>query len=821
MRLVLCAIGLSTGCLQEASHLCENGGVCPPGLRCADTGDARICIHVTCGDGRLDPGEACDDGNNRSGDDCPADCTPPCGDGVLDPDEVCDDGNMVDGDGCSADCRSLDGIFSVSPARVEFIATEGEARPAAVTITVHLRYRGDNVLVGYAPGVSQSAWLSIGSGSATPTTAEFTFQANGTSAVGEQSTSVRFTISHVNSTGLDTYDLPVSYRIGPTDLAVQGMPDKLTFNAHTDDLLPPSQATSLTFNGSSLMLVSVPSWLTVSLPPGPVTSPASFAVSVNNTSFAAGTTLSGNIVFSTTRGTLHRSTAVLVDYSVAAPPALEIQATPSTLAFTTSTGGAVPPPQAVDLMFSGATVAVVSAPPWVTVSPPSGPVTSPASFAISVNDTSVTGGTVLSGDIVFATTRKTSQQSTRVHVLYNVRAIPEVQFVGPYLGIAGRGGTVHVRGRGFGGGGDPVVVSVGNLSIGPLVPDSDRQITLSYPVLPEGRYPVTVSQPPGSAPTGAELVIGSPPPLAYQAISVSRARERIVYDAERQAIYGVNTFDQEIERFVYANGTWSTLEPRVVPQLMDIAMAPNGRSLIVLDQAAVDEISLTDGAFTPVQRALNPDPFCGEHFDQVVAADDGKVFVVTMLGGCSGASSTYLYDILDHSLEENDLLYYGLVGASGDGSRIYVGSANSDDVVQIFESLTDTRFNSSIARMMRAISVSGDASRVILDNTSVYNRSLTLTGNIPAPFRSVALASRDSSRAFVYIDDAAGPRLEVYNLNGPLQAGALYPLLKTVPLPDSADHPGTLFPPVAMASSPDDAVVFVSGDSKLLVVPVN
>jgi cysteine-rich repeat protein len=29
-----------------------------------------------------------------------------CGDGVIDPGEVCDDGNIMDGDGCSADCHS-------------------------------------------------------------------------------------------------------------------------------------------------------------------------------------------------------------------------------------------------------------------------------------------------------------------------------------------------------------------------------------------------------------------------------------------------------------------------------------------------------------------------------------------------------------------------------------------------------------------------------------------------------------------------------------------------------------------------------------------
>jgi cysteine-rich repeat protein len=37
---------------------------------------------------------------------CRTDCTiPRCGDGLLDGGELCDDGNTVDGDGCPADCR--------------------------------------------------------------------------------------------------------------------------------------------------------------------------------------------------------------------------------------------------------------------------------------------------------------------------------------------------------------------------------------------------------------------------------------------------------------------------------------------------------------------------------------------------------------------------------------------------------------------------------------------------------------------------------------------------------------------------------------------
>jgi len=61
---------------------------------------------TACGDGFIDQGEECDDGNKVSGDGCNATCVIEyCGDGIVnDVDEGCDDGNKVSGDGCSSSC---------------------------------------------------------------------------------------------------------------------------------------------------------------------------------------------------------------------------------------------------------------------------------------------------------------------------------------------------------------------------------------------------------------------------------------------------------------------------------------------------------------------------------------------------------------------------------------------------------------------------------------------------------------------------------------------------------------------------------------------
>ncbi len=63
------------------------------------------CAFEFCGDNVVQPGETCDDGNDVSGDGCDATCEAEfCGDGVLQAGEQCDDGNFLGNDGCSNTC---------------------------------------------------------------------------------------------------------------------------------------------------------------------------------------------------------------------------------------------------------------------------------------------------------------------------------------------------------------------------------------------------------------------------------------------------------------------------------------------------------------------------------------------------------------------------------------------------------------------------------------------------------------------------------------------------------------------------------------------
>ncbi|HKA31416.1 MAG TPA: hypothetical protein VKH82_18685 [Candidatus Binatia bacterium] len=126
-----CVVSTPAACgngRRDPGEACDGddlgGAVCPHGgtLRCQPSClalDTSACF--TCGDGRRDPGEACD-GTDLGGATCqslgdaggPLACDALCrfdrtgcfrrGNGRVDPGEECDDGNTVSGDGCSALC---------------------------------------------------------------------------------------------------------------------------------------------------------------------------------------------------------------------------------------------------------------------------------------------------------------------------------------------------------------------------------------------------------------------------------------------------------------------------------------------------------------------------------------------------------------------------------------------------------------------------------------------------------------------------------------------------------------------------------------------
>lgn len=82
------------------------------GEQCDDGNDVPTdsctnqCTRALCGDGITQFGEQCDDANNINTDGCTRECRAPrCGDGYTQITEECDDGNQIDTDACSIECK--------------------------------------------------------------------------------------------------------------------------------------------------------------------------------------------------------------------------------------------------------------------------------------------------------------------------------------------------------------------------------------------------------------------------------------------------------------------------------------------------------------------------------------------------------------------------------------------------------------------------------------------------------------------------------------------------------------------------------------------
>jgi cysteine-rich repeat protein len=99
-------------------------------------GPVAISDAGLCGNGRVEPGEECDDGNTLGNDGCSSQCKiecdwmcgrlgcplcggpqSVCGNGVLNSGEQCDDGNVLSGDGCSESCQLEPSWICATPGR--------------------------------------------------------------------------------------------------------------------------------------------------------------------------------------------------------------------------------------------------------------------------------------------------------------------------------------------------------------------------------------------------------------------------------------------------------------------------------------------------------------------------------------------------------------------------------------------------------------------------------------------------------------------------------------------------------------------------------
>jgi cysteine-rich repeat protein len=123
LAVILCVLGsvVAVASCRDDNPSCGDGKA--EGTEACDDGNdidndacTNICTVRACGDRIVQSGEECDDGNGIDYDMCTNLCRlPRCGDGILQGEEACDDGNEEDGDACvsCAASRCGDGFVRI------------------------------------------------------------------------------------------------------------------------------------------------------------------------------------------------------------------------------------------------------------------------------------------------------------------------------------------------------------------------------------------------------------------------------------------------------------------------------------------------------------------------------------------------------------------------------------------------------------------------------------------------------------------------------------------------------------------------------------
>lgn len=425
----------------------------------------------------------------------------------------------------------------------------------------------------------------------------------------------------------------------------------------------------------------------------------------------------------------------------------------------------------------------------------------------------------------------------------------QVNYVAPYVAISNIADRVIIRGENF----NQVAiqdVTFGGSSATAYNVVSNTEIHVTHPPLPAGTYPVKLQNNLGVDWSFANLTVVPPKSYSARTLPYPQTPQQTLalkYDAEREALLvGASYFDgnnfntasrrgNQILRYQFVNGVFSTMSTKLVPLLQDIALSPDGRQLIAITDNEVihlDPVTLTE------TRRTNAALYPGYYLKDIIITNDGNALITTGYVG-SGSTPTYSYPLSQSLFQDTrqPCNYYASPGMSTDGSLAVLIQGGLSPIPPLcsYESLSGLFTTLSIVvnqiQCMNSgigtcrppsLDKSGNYIAVIdnVYNVRIYDRNFTPLGQLPGMYGTVTF-SPDSTRAYAY--DSSG-RLRTFDMTAATVNGQFREIGSGTTL---AGNPGAgvaIYPPspniiVELIVSPDGRTIFLAGSNQVVIQP--
>ena len=232
------------------------------------------------------------------------------------------------------------------------------------------------------------------------------------------------------------------------------------------------------------------------------------------------------------------------------------------------------------------------------------------------------------------------------------KQLPQITSLAPYVQLTGQNARVILRGSGFSAIAGAALDARFTLDGTPATSVSlvnDTEVVVIFAPLPVGAHTAAVSNALGMAtPTGSVTAIAAPSPAySYTRLSTGGFPGYVAYDPQRNSVYLANTSLEQVLRYHFANGAWTTTS-LPLPAVHDLGLSTDGTVLYATTSSnsggtleSLDPDTLT--TITPAVTTNNLQPtFQGTGFG-VVPTNDGRSWLgIASAPGSDFGNLTYV-----------------------------------------------------------------------------------------------------------------------------------------------------------------------------------